>query len=56
MSKIALIILGILVAAMGVLAVIPGIALGSEPLWHSIVKIVIGIIAIIIGVADKKKA
>lgn len=56
MSKITLIIVGIIVTVMGVLAIIPGIALGSEPVWHSVVKIVIGIIAIIIGAADKRKA
>ncbi len=56
MSKITLIIVGIIVAVMGILAVIPGIALGSEPLWHSVVKIIIGLIAIIIGLADKRKA
>lgn len=56
MSKITLIIVGILVAVMGILGVIPGISLGTEPVWHAIVKIIIGLIAIIIGLADKKRA
>jgi hypothetical protein len=56
MTKISLIILGILVAAMGVLAVIPGINLGTEPVWHAVVKIIIGLVAVIIGLMDKKKA
>lgn len=56
MTKIALIILGILVALMGVLGVIPGIALGTEPVWHAVVKIIIGLVAVIIGLMSKKKA
>ncbi len=53
MVRISLIILGILVAAMGILAVIPGIGMGTEPLWHAIVKIIIGAIAVIIGAVKK---
>jgi hypothetical protein len=53
MVRISLIILGILVAVMGILAVIPGISMGSEPLWHSIVKIIVGAVAVIIGVVKK---
>jgi uncharacterized membrane protein HdeD (DUF308 family) len=56
MSKITLIVVGIVVLIMGVLGTIPAIGLGSEPLWHAIVKIVIGLVAIVIGFMDKKKA
>ena len=56
MSKITLIIVGIIMAVMGILGLIPGISLGLEPVWHAIIKIIIGLIAIIIGAADKKKA
>lgn len=56
MHKISLIILGILVAVMGILGIIPGINMGSEPVWHAVVKIVIGIIAVIIGLVGKKRA
>jgi len=49
MKKIALIVLGIIVAVMGVLALIPGIGLGSEHVWHAIVKIVVGAAAAAIG-------
>ncbi|MDD3777614.1 MAG: hypothetical protein PHN32_08425 [Actinomycetota bacterium] len=56
MTKISLIILGILVAVMGILGIIPGINLGSEPVWHAVVKIIIGLIAVIIGLAAKKRA
>ena len=51
MKKVTLIILGIAIALMGVLALIPAIPLGTEPLWHSIAKIIVGIIAVIIGFA-----
>lgn len=56
MTKIALIILGIVVALMGILGVIPGIALGTEPVWHAVVKIIIGLVAVIIGLIGKKKS
>jgi len=53
MVRISLIVLGVLVAFMGILGAIPGIGLGSEPLWHSIIKIIIGVVAVIIGSAKK---
>mgnify|MGYP005849602533 CR=1 FL=1 len=56
MSKVTLIIIGIIVLIMGILGVIPAIGLGTEPVWHAILKIIIGIVALIIGIADKKKA
>ena len=55
MSRIALIIAGILFLIMGVLGAIPSIGIGTEPIWHAIVKIVVGIVAIVIGIIDKKK-
>ena len=56
MSKITLIIVGVLVLIMGILGAIPAIGLGSEPIWHAILKIIIGIVAVVIGFMDKKKA
>jgi hypothetical protein len=52
--KTTLIILGVLVLVMGVMGAIPALAIGSEPLWHSIVKMAVGVIAIIIGAVAKK--
>lgn len=49
MKKIALLVLSILVAVMGILALIPGINLGTEPTWHAIVKIVFGVAGTIIA-------
>ena len=59
-SKVTLIIIGILVLAIGVLGAFPTLAavipvtLGTEPLWYAIVKIALGLIAIIVGAAAKR--
>lgn len=53
MAKTTLIILGIIIVLMGVAGLIPGWELATEPVWHAIAKIVIGVIAIWIGAADK---
>lgn len=55
MSKIVLIILGIAIALMGILALIPSLELATEPTWHAVVKVIVGIVAIILAAADKKK-
>ena len=34
---------------MGILGAIPGINLGTEPLWHAIVKIVIGLVGLFVA-------
>lgn len=52
MSRIVLGIVGVLVALMGVAALIPSWTLGSEPAWHSWVKIIIGVVALIIAISD----
>jgi hypothetical protein len=52
--KTTLIIISLAVAAMGVLGLIPGITLGSEPTWHAIVKIVIGLVGLWVGFTAKK--
>ncbi|MDD5053833.1 MAG: hypothetical protein PHG04_00445 [Candidatus Nanoarchaeia archaeon] len=49
----ALYVISGLLVIMGILALIPGIDLATEPLWHSITKIVVGGIGILI--ARKKK-
>lgn len=56
MSRIALIILGLLVAVMGVLGLIPSLGMGTEPVWHAVVKIVLGVIGVIIGAVDRRRA
>lgn len=56
MVKETLIIIGILLVIMGAWALVPGSSLGTEPQWHSIAKIVIGLIAMGIALGEKKKA
>ena len=51
--KLTLIIVGLLLVVMGI-AGWPGISdMGTEPEWHAILKIVIGIVAIIIAWMEK---
>ena len=52
-SKTVLMILGVIVALMGVAGLIPSIALGTEPMWHAAVKIVIGAYGAYVGYAEK---
>lgn len=52
MSKIILIIVGAIIAILGILTLFPIMTLG---LWLSIVLIGIGIISIILGFLDRRK-
>jgi len=52
MSKVILIIVGVIMAILGILALFPTMTLG---LWLSVVLIVIGIVSIILGFLDKSK-
>jgi predicted membrane protein len=52
MSKIILIIVGVIIAIVGILTLFPMMTMG---LWLSIVLIVIGIVSIILGFLDKRK-
>ena len=45
MVKKTLLIVGIIVLLMGILAVVPGLAWGTEPMWHAVLKIVVGAVA-----------
>jgi len=54
-TKTALLVIGILLAAMGLVDVLGLLKLGTEPVWHSIVKIVIGAVAIYLGVTNLKE-
>ncbi|GMX58702.1 MAG: hypothetical protein MCSN_3560 [Candidatus Microsyncoccus archaeolyticus] len=56
MVKETLIIIGILLVLMGAWALVPGSTLGIEPMWHSIAKIAIGLIAMGVALGEKKKA
>jgi hypothetical protein len=58
MAKTTLIILGVVIVLMGIWGLIPAwrISGAIDPAWHAVVKIVVGLIAIYIGAADKSKA
>ena len=45
MVKKTLLIVGIIVLVMGILAVVPSIHWAMEPMWHAVLKIVIGAVA-----------
>lgn len=53
-SKNVLMVLGAVVAVMGLLAAF-GVDLGgTEPVWHSWVKVVVGAAVVYVAYADKK--
>lgn len=52
MSRIVLGIVGVLVALMGVAALIPSWTLATEPAWHGWVKVIVGVVALIIAISD----
>jgi uncharacterized membrane protein len=55
MVKWTLLIVGIIVILMGILGLIPGLGLGSEPVWHAVIKIIVGAVALVIAIMGKKK-
>jgi len=52
MSKVILIIVGVIIAVVGILTLFPAMTMG---LWLSIVLIGVGIVSIILGFLDKRK-
>ena len=48
-KKTVLLVVGILIVLMGILALIPGIGMGTEPVWHAIAKLILGVAAIVIA-------
>jgi amino acid transporter len=52
MSKVILIVVGVIIAILGILALFPMMTLG---LWLAIVLIAVGIVSIILGFLDKGK-
>lgn len=55
MHKWTLLIVGVVVFLMGILGVIPGIELATEPAWHAVLKIIVGLIAIGVAMMKEKK-
>ena len=55
LTKWTLIIVGVIVLIMGI-AGLPGVStIGTEPDWHAVLKIIIGIVAIAVPFFDKKE-
>ena len=53
--KWTLVVVGVIILVMGI-AGLPGISdMGTEPEWHAVLKIVIGIVAVIIALMEKKE-
>ena len=53
-TKWTLVIVGLIVLVMGI-AGWPGVSdMGTEPDWHAILKMVIGIVAVAVALMDKK--
>ena len=56
MTKVTLVLVGIIVIAMGFLSVVPQLEFAKMPLWYGILLIVVGLISAIIGLMAKKPA
>lgn len=54
MSKTTLIVIGVVVTLMGIASLVPAWEMATEPTWHAVAKIVIGLIGVYIGATDKK--
>lgn len=55
LTKWTLIIVGLILLVMGI-AGLPGVSdMGSEPDWHAVLKIIIGLVAIAVPFFDKKE-
>jgi len=55
MSRPILFVVGLVLATMGVFGLVPSWTMVTEPVWHALVKIVIGLIALIVAIVDKPK-
>ena len=46
-------IVGVIVLIMGILGAIPDLEIGTEPIWHAVLKIIIGLVAIVLAYINK---
>jgi uncharacterized membrane protein HdeD (DUF308 family) len=53
-SKTVLMIVGVIVLLMGILALADVSASFSEPSWHAVLKVLVGLVAIVLGYMDKE--
>jgi len=55
MVKTLLVVYSWLLLIMGILGVIPGIPLGTEPVWHALLKIILGLVGIVVSMSKKQE-
>jgi hypothetical protein len=53
-NKILLMIIGVIILLMGVLGAVPGIDIGTEPIWHAALKIIVGLVVVVIAYMNKE--
>jgi hypothetical protein len=56
MSKTVLMLVGVVLILMGSAGLVPSWTLATEPGWHAVVKVVIGLVAVVVAMTDKPKA
>ena len=54
MTKVTLVLVGIIVVAMGFLSIVPQLEFAKMPMWYGILLIVVGLVSAIIGLMAKK--
>ncbi|MEN3202111.1 MAG: hypothetical protein ABDK87_00070 [Atribacterota bacterium] len=55
MVRILLLIYSWVLLIMGILGLIPGLNLGTEPVWHALLKVILGIVGIWASMVKKKE-
>lgn len=53
-NRVLLMIVGVIVLIMGILGAIPSIEIGTEPIWHAALKIIVGLVVIAIAYMNKE--
>jgi uncharacterized membrane protein HdeD (DUF308 family) len=54
MTKVTLVLVGIIVVAMGFLSIVPQLEFAKMPLWYGILLIAVGLVSAIIGLMAKR--
>jgi len=54
MTKVTLVLVGIIVVAMGFLSVVPQLEFAKMPMWYGILLIAVGLVSAIIGLMAKR--
>lgn len=53
-NKLLLMIVGVIILLMGILGAVPGIDIGTEPIWHAALKIIVGLVVVIVAYVNKE--